>query len=103
MLQLNQFEVRLLGDIRERRRIGKRGLPVYLVRDEPVKVRFTASDRATVIAVSKAVGTTEAQFLYTLVISSIRNMMQKNPLIAQTIRMELIRGGKILPDWMKEL
>ncbi|AWK83852.1 hypothetical protein [Photobacterium damselae] len=103
MTQLSPFETKLLNEINERRKIGKRGLPLNLIRDEQIKVRFTESDRAVIDSVSRSVGTNEAQFLYTLAISSVREMMINDPVIAVEIKRELNRVGVTIPQWMREL
>ena len=103
MIQLNPFQTQTLTAIAERRKIGKVGLPQELIRDEQVKVRFTESDRAVIDSFSKAADTNEAQFLYTIAISSVRDMMINDAALALDIKNELLQAGIALPDWMREL
>lgn len=103
MIQLNEFETQMLTTIAARRKIGKVGLPQALIRDEQIKVRFTESDRAVIDSFSKAADTNEAQFLYTLAISSVRDMMINDTDLAREIRDELTMAGITIPEWMSEL
>ncbi|TGZ35351.1 hypothetical protein EQ875_01632 [Photobacterium damselae subsp. damselae] len=102
MIQLTEFQNKTLSTIAERRKIGKAGLPQELIRDEQVKVRFTESDRAVIDTFAKNVDTNEAQFLYTLAISSVRDMMINDAGLAQEIKHELLRAGIVLPEWMQD-
>ncbi|WP_146144136.1 hypothetical protein [Photobacterium phosphoreum] len=103
MIQLNEFETQMLTTIAARRKIGKVGLPHALIRYEQVKVRFTESDRAVIDSFSKAAATNEAQFLYTLAISSVRDMMINDADLVREIRNELTIAGIAIPEWMTEL
>ncbi|MGF1727043.1 hypothetical protein [Photobacterium nomapromontoriensis] len=104
MTTLSTFEKTLLKTVAERRKIGKPGLSLDLIRDAQVKIRFTDSEREVVKKIAQsAADTTEAQFVYTLAISAVRDMMIADPQIAEQIKTALIHEGISIPDWMSEL
>ena len=100
-INLNEFSEKLLNDVHERRRAGKRGLPHHLIRDEQVKIRFTEPDRAVVDAVAGKAGTNEGVFVYMLAIAGVRELLTTEPELAEAITDELKRQGIPVPEWVQ--
>ena len=94
------IDLSILELIKKQRRIGKIGLPQELIRDEEVKVRFTESDRCVVRAASNAIHVNEAQFLYAIVIGTLREMMDADVELANEIKAEIKLAGLSMPHWM---
>ena len=80
------LDANILELIKNQRKIGKIGLPQELIRDEEVKVRFTESDRCVVKAASNAIDVNEVQFLYAMVIGTLRKMMDADVELANEIK-----------------
>ena len=94
------LDANILELIKNQRKIGKIGLPQELIRDEEVKVRFTESDRCVVKAASNAIDVNEVQFLYAMVIGTLRKMMDADVELANEIKAEIKLADLFIPHWM---
>ena len=94
------LDANILELIKNQRKIGKIGLPQELIRDEEVKVRFTESDRCVVKPASNAIDVNEVQFLYAMVIGTLRKMMDADVELANEIKAEIKLADLFIPHWM---
>ncbi|WP_392441418.1 hypothetical protein [Edwardsiella piscicida] len=86
-----------------RKRVGKPGLPLHLLRDDQIKTRWTESELATIRAASSAMSSNPAVETNIAAIRGFLAMFAEAPEMLIHVHLALQSADISAPDWLPPL
>ncbi|WP_174847192.1 hypothetical protein [Yersinia artesiana] len=83
-----------------RRRVGKKGLPLHVVRGDEIKTRWTESEAAAIKSTASAMGSNSAVETHVAAIRGFLDMFDENPAMLIHVHTELDSAGLLAPAWL---
>ncbi len=83
-----------------RRRVGKKGLPLHVVRSDEIKTRWTESEAAAIKSTASVMGSNSAVETHVAAIRGFLDMFDENPEMLIHVHTELGSAGLLAPTWL---
>ncbi|EMY3532132.1 hypothetical protein AXW37_06295 [Yersinia ruckeri] len=87
-------------ELLSRKRVGKCGLPLHIVREDQIKTRWTESEAATIKSTANALDSNPAVETNVAAIRGFLAMFNESPQMLAYVHRELLAAGLPVPNWL---